>query len=41
MTELQPVDPYDSMSEDTAKALREEHGIDSKGCRYRRTTLSE
>lgn len=36
MIELQHVDPYDSMSEDMAKALREEYGIDSKGRRYRK-----
>lgn len=36
MIELQPVDPYDRMSEDMAKALREEYGIDSKGRRYRK-----
>lgn len=36
MISLQPVDPYDRMAEDMAKALREEYGIDSKGRRYRK-----
>jgi hypothetical protein len=36
MIELQPVDPYDHMAEDMAKALRDEYGIDSKGRKYRK-----
>jgi len=30
MISLQPVDPYDRMAEDMAKALREEYGVVSK-----------
>jgi hypothetical protein len=36
MIEVLPVDPFDKLSEDMAKALREEYGTDENGLRYRK-----